>query len=229
TASAELHAAAWEETFDELLVRRAEHAQLAPYNPRTDYAEHLHGRPRIEGVRNFLASRGITLPEGSPDAPPGAETVHGLANRKNQALRRGLMRQGVAAFEGSRRYVEAAREAGLRLAVVSSSANTDEILERSGLGPLIHAVVDGNTMREQGLRARPEPDTFLAACRLLRVKPDEAAASVPSPAGVAALRTGGRGIAIAVNRAGHAETLRAAGADRVVLDLSELLDPALRG
>ena len=233
TASADVHAAAWEETWDEFLAHRAGRAgeRFAPslaYNPNTDYAEHLHGRPRLEGVRSFLASRGITLPEGAPDDPPSAETVYGLANRKNQAVHRRLMHDGVAAFEGSRRYIESAREAGLRIAVVSSSANTHEILERSGLAPLIDVCVDGNVMRDQGLRTRPAPDTFLAACRMLAVEPAQAAAFVTSSAGVAGLRAGGLGAAIAVNRADHAETLRAEGADRVVLDVGELLDPALR-
>jgi beta-phosphoglucomutase-like phosphatase (HAD superfamily) len=230
TASADVHAAAWEETWDEFLAHRAGRAgeRFAPtlvYNPNTDYAEHLHGRPRLEGVRSFLASRGITLPEGAPDDPPAAETVNGLANRKNQAVHRRLMRDGVAAFEGSRRYIEAAREAGLRIAVVSSSANTHEILERSGLAPLIDVCVDGNVMREQELRTRPAPDTFLAACRMLGVEPAQAAAFVTSTAGVAGLRAGGLGVAIAVNRAAM---LHAEGADRVISDVGQLLDPALR-
>ena len=231
TTSTELHAAAWEETFDELLVHRSAGARdhfapWMPYNPRVDYAEHLHGRPRLEGIRSFLGSRGITLPEGTPDDRPGAETVHGLANRKNQMLRRRLLRHGVAAFEGSSRYIEAAREAGLRIAVVSSSANTREILERSGLAPLIDVCVDGNVMREQRLRTRPAPDTFLAACRMLGVEPGDAAAFVTSSAGIAALRAAGLALAVAVNRAAAP---RAEGADRVVGALGDMLEPALRG
>jgi beta-phosphoglucomutase-like phosphatase (HAD superfamily) len=231
--SIDLHAAAWEETFEEFLARRSSHvserlAPVLPFNRRTDYPEHLHGRPRLEGVRTFLASRGITLPEGAPDDPPGAETVYGLANRKNAALQRRLERQGVAAFEGSRRYLEAAREAGLRCAVVSASANTQEILERSGLAELVDLRIDAEAMREQGLRPRPAPDTFLAACRTLEVEPTEAAAFVTSPSGIAAVHAAGLALAVGVNREGRPETLRTAGADRVVFDLEELLDRALR-
>jgi beta-phosphoglucomutase-like phosphatase (HAD superfamily) len=232
-ASIDLHAAAWEETFDEFLARRSTHAAerfapVRPFNRRTDYPEHLHGRPRLEGVRSLLASRGITLPEGAPADPPGTETVYGLANRKNVALQRRLERQGVAAFEGSRRYLEAAREAGLRCAVVSASANTEEILERSGLAELVDLRIDAEAMREQGLRPRPAPDTFLAACRSLGVPPEEAAAFVTSPAGIAAVQAAGLALAVGVNREGRPEALRTAGADRVVFDLEELLDRALR-
>ena len=229
TASADLHAAAWQETFEELLARRAGRPgeRFAPsnsYDPRTDYREHLHGRPRLEGVRTFLASRGITLPEGTAADPPDAETVHGLANRKNLALRRRLDRDSVAAFEGSRRYLEDAREAGLGIAVVSSSSNTDEILERSGLAELVDVCIDGDTMRELGLRPRPAPDTFVAACELLGVAPADAAGFVTSSAGIAGLRAAGFGSAVGVSRDG----VKAEGADRVVFDLAELLDPVLR-
>jgi beta-phosphoglucomutase-like phosphatase (HAD superfamily) len=230
TASADLHAAAWAETFEELLARRAGRpgerlAPSRPYDPRGDYREHLHGRPRLEGVRTFLASRGITLPEGTSGDAPGTETVHGLANRKELLLHRRLARQGVAAFEGSRRYLEDAREAGLRIAVVSASSNTDEILDRSGLAGLVDVRIDGDRMRERGLRPRPAPDTFVAACELLRVEPAHAAGFVTSSAGIAGLRAAGMGTAIGVARDG----IRAENADRVVLDLDQLLDPVLRG
>jgi beta-phosphoglucomutase-like phosphatase (HAD superfamily) len=228
-ASSDLHAAAWQETFEELLAHRAgrpgEHfAPSNSYDPRTDYRAHLHGRPRLEGVRTFLASRGITLSEGAASDPPDAETVHGLANRKNLALRRLLDRDSVAAFEGSRRYLEDAREAGLRAAVVSSSSNTAEILERSGLAVLVDVCIDGDTMRELGLRPRPAPDTFVAACRLLGVEPADAAGFVTSSAGIAGLRAAGFGSTVGVSRDG----VNAEGANRVVLDLAELLDPVLR-
>src|SRR5262245_13357416 len=204
TPSAELHSAAWEETFEGFLARHAAHAGVPfpPYNPRTDYPGHLHGRPRLEGVRSFLASRGITLAEGAPDDPPGTETVNGLANGKNLALQRRLAHDGVAAFEGSRRYIEDAREAGLRVAVVSASANTNEILRRSGLAGLVDECLDGETMRELGLRPRPAPDTFVAACGLLGVEPAEAAAFVTSSSGIEAVRAAGVETAIAVDREG---------------------------
>jgi beta-phosphoglucomutase family hydrolase len=234
TASASLHAAAWEEAFDELLASRAERSgerfpPFIPFNRATDYADYLHGRPRLDGVRAFLTSRGITLPEGAPDDAPGAETVHGLANRKNQALRRRLAHEGVAAFEGSRRYIDAAREAGLRCAVVSASANTAAILESAGLAELIDACVDGNAIRAERLEVKPEPDTLRAVCDRLGLAPEHAVAFETTAAGVAAGRAAGYGLVFGVNRSGRPSTLVADGADRVVFDLAELLDPALSG
>jgi beta-phosphoglucomutase-like phosphatase (HAD superfamily) len=232
TASAALHAAAWAETFDELLSRRVERtgerfAPFMPFEAGTDYFLHIHGRPRLDGVRGFLASRGIRLPEGTPDDPPGAETVHGLANRKNEALRRRLEREGVTAFAGSRRYLEDLREARLLSAVVSASANTGAILERAGLGGLVGPLVDGNAIRAEGLRVKPAPDTLLAACTRLRVRPQEAAVFETTAAGIAAGREAGFGLVVGVDRAGRAEALYAHGADVVVPDLSSLLDAAL--
>jgi beta-phosphoglucomutase family hydrolase len=233
TASAEIHAAAWAQTFDELLLRRAEHAGEAfmysarPFDPRGDYYACLHGRPRLDGVREFLSSRGINLPDGRPDDPAAAETVHGLANRKNEALLLLLNREGVAAFEGSRRYLEAARDVGLRCAVVSASANTQEILDRAGLATLLDQRVDGDTIRRDHLRPKPAPDTLIAACRLLGVAADSTIAFETTHAGIAAACAAGVRRVVAVDREGRKATLLAAGADEVVSDLNELLDPAL--
>jgi beta-phosphoglucomutase-like phosphatase (HAD superfamily) len=233
TASAGVHAAAWAETFDALLSRRARHAGEAfahfvrPFDPQSDYFAHLHGRPRLEGVREFLASRGISLADGRPDDDAGAETVHGLANRKNEVLQRLLERHGVRAFESGRRYLEAAQEAGLRCAVVSASGNAGEILQRSGLAPLVDERVDGDVVRRERLRARPAPDMVLAACRLLHVRPEDAAAFETTRDGIATARAAGVGLVVAVDRAGRADALREAGAGIVVGDLTELLDPAL--
>jgi HAD superfamily hydrolase (TIGR01509 family) len=224
--SAALHAEAWAEAFEDLVLARTERTvgSFVPFNPRLDYERYLHGRPRLEGVRAFLASRGISLPEGAPDDPPGADTVYGLANRKKQALLRRLDEQGVSAFAGSRRYLETARDAGLRRAVVSASANTGTILERAGLAPLVDARVDGDTILAEGLRARPEPDIPLAACRMLGVRPDEAAVFETSAAGIAAARTAGFAFVVGVDPAGDAEPLRREGADLVVTGLAELLE-----
>lgn len=232
TGSAAVHAAAWAETFDVLLLKRSERAgerfgPFAPFNPRTDYAEHIHGRPRLEGVRAFLASRGLRLPEGTADDPPSAETVHGLANCKNQALLRRLHAQGVDAYEGSRRYLEAARDVGLHCAVVSASANTETILERAGLVELIEQRVDGNTIVAGRLRGWPAPDVLLAACRRLDVRPQQTAVFETDIAGVAAGRAGGFEIVVGVDRSGNADKLRREGADLVVGDLAELLDTRL--
>ena len=226
--SAAVHAAAWAETFDEFIWARIERTggRFAPFNPRTDYRLHIHGKPRLEGVRAFLASRGISLPEGDPEDTPGSETVHGLANRKNQALLRRLDAQGVTALAGSPRYLEIAREVGVRCAVVSASANTQTILERAGLASLIDGYVDGNTIIAEQLRSKPAPDTLLAACRLLGVDPHHAAAFVTSPAGVTAARAGGFSLVIGVDETEQADVLgaRAQGADLVIAGLTDLVD-----
>jgi beta-phosphoglucomutase-like phosphatase (HAD superfamily) len=225
TMSAEVHAAAWAETFDRFLLEQAHthHRPYVPFDPRRDYHDLVAGRPRLEGVRSFLVSRGISLPEGSADDPPEALSVHGLANRKNQVLQHHLSRDGVAAFSGSRTYLMVVRMAGLGRVVVSPSANTDAILEHSGLASLVDARVDGSTMAVEHLRPKPAPDTLVAACRLLGVEPQEVAAFETTPAGIAAARTAGIGFIVAVHRHGDGEVLRASEADLVVGDLSDLL------
>jgi HAD superfamily hydrolase (TIGR01509 family) len=227
--SATLHAAAWTTTFDEFIHARIERTkgQFAPFDPRTDYPRYLHGRPRLEGVRAFLASRGISLPEGEPRDPAGAETVHGLANRKNQVLRRRLEDGGVTAYEGSRFYLETVREAGLRTAVVSASSNTPMILERSSLAPLVDSYVDGNTMTVLDLRPKPAPDALLAATALLGVPPGSGAAFETTRAGVEAARAAGFAVVVGIDQFGQAEALRAAGASPVVPGLAEILDQSL--
>jgi beta-phosphoglucomutase-like phosphatase (HAD superfamily) len=177
-------------------------------------------------VRDFLTSRGIRLPEGHASDPPDAETVNGLANRKNEALLRLLDERGLTAFEGSRRYLQFARDAGIRCAVLSASANADTILARSGLSGLVDATIDGNTIVAERLEARPAPDILLAACRRLAVSPEHAAVLETSPDGVVAGRAGGFGFVVGVDRHGHARELRASGADVVVSDLTELLEVA---
>jgi beta-phosphoglucomutase-like phosphatase (HAD superfamily) len=224
--STPLHAAAWAETFDPFLSARSEPTgrMHAPFDPHTDYLRRIHGKQRLEGVRAFLASRGISLPEGDALDPPGTETVHGLANRKRQALMRRLDEQGVEASRGSSRYLQLARAAGLRRAVVSGSANLDMILERAGLAGLVEDRIDGGMIVARRLRARPAPDVLLAACTLLGCEPENAAAFETTPAGVAAARTAGSGFVVGIDASGHAEPLRAAGADVVVTSLQALLE-----
>ena len=228
TRTATVHGAAWTETFDSYLRERSARTgePFVPFDPHTDYIAHVDGKPREAGVRDFLASRGITLPEGSPDDPPDAETVAGIGNRKNRLLLEIIERDGVEVFEGSRRYLEAARDAGLRRAVVSSSANTVQVLEVTGLADLVETRVDGVTARERGLRGKPAPDTFLAAARDLGVEPGQAAVFEDALAGVAAGRAGAFGLVVGVDRVGQADDLRRHGADVVVSDLAELLGGA---
>jgi beta-phosphoglucomutase family hydrolase len=226
TNTAAVHNKAWTEMFDTYLRDRAERTgePFVPFDPAGDYNRYVDGKPRADGVRDFLASRGITLPEGGPDDPAGAETVHGLGNRKNEALLRRIRDDGVEVFEGSRRYLEAARTAGLRRVVVSSSANTREVLAVTGLIELVEGWIDGITIVTEGLRGKPAPDTFLAGARCVDVQPPQGVVFEDAIAGVEAGRAGGFGFVIGVDRVGHADALRAHGADLVVRDLAELLD-----
>jgi beta-phosphoglucomutase family hydrolase len=225
TNTAAVHNEAWTEIFDAYLLERAERTgeRFVPFDPVADYATHVDGKPRADGVRDFLASRGIAVPEGDPDDGPGAETVHGLGNRKNEALLRRIREDGVEVFDGSRRYLKAARDAGLHRVVVSSSANTKQILEVTGLASLVEGRIDGITIAVGGLKGKPAPDMFLAGARNVGVEPPQAAVFEDAVAGVAAGRAGGFGWVVGVDRVGHADALRAHGADIVVRDLAELL------
>jgi HAD superfamily hydrolase (TIGR01509 family) len=227
--SAKLHAAAWATALDEFIWARNDRTggRFAPFHPVTDYAEYMHARTRLDGVRGFLASRGIRLPEGSPGDEPGAETVHGLANRKRDLLRRRLAQHGVVAYEGALHYLEAAAEVGIRSAVVSASSNTPTVLEQSGLARLIDTCVDGNTMVTEGLRPKPAADVVLAACRGLGVEPVRAAAFETSPAGVQAARAAGCEFVVGIDHVGRPDALLASGATSVVPGLAELFEQRL--
>jgi beta-phosphoglucomutase family hydrolase len=225
TDTARVHNAAWTETFDDFLRQRAEETgePFVPFDPEADYQAHVDGKKREDGVRDFLASRGIRLPEGTREDPPGAPTVHGVGNRKNELLLAVIERDGVDVYEGSRRYLEAAKAAGLRRAVVSSSANTQQVLQVTGLADLVDHRVDGVTARERHLAGKPAPDTFLAAAADLGAEPAHAAVFEDALAGVQAGRAGRFGCVIGVDRVGQADGLREQGADIVVQDLEELL------
>jgi HAD superfamily hydrolase (TIGR01509 family) len=175
-------------------------------------------------VRSFLQSRGIDLPDGSPDDPPSAETVDGLGNRKNELVLELIEKNGVEAYEGSIRYVRAARDAGLRRVVVSSSANCRDVLEAAGMIDLFEEIIDGNVAHEQGLKGKPAPDTFLAGARAVGLEAEKAAVFEDAVAGVEAGRAGRFGFVVGVDRVGHADALRSHGADVVVQDLAELLE-----
>jgi len=226
TQTAVVHAAAWKEMFDAFLRERSEAdgVPFVPFDPVEDYRLHVDGMPRADGVRTFLASRGITLPEGDPDDPPGAGTVRGLGNRKNGLVLTKIRQLGVDVFPGSVRYVRAVRNAGLATAVVSSSANTLDVLRSTGLEDLFAVRVDGVVAAQRGLRGKPAPDTFLAAAEAFGVEPEAAAVFEDALAGVEAGRAGSFGFVVGVDRTGQADALRSRGADVVVSDLSELLD-----
>lgn len=226
TQTSKVHDAAWQEMFDSYLHERSQAAggPFVPFDPVGDYEQYIDGKPREDGVRSFLASRGIELPEGGQDDPPTAETVHGLGNRKNEILLRRIRQDGVEPYPGSVRYVEAARDAGLRRAVVSSSANAHDVLVAAGIDDLFEVRIDGIVARQQHLRGKPAPDTFLAGARALGLAPREAAVYEDALAGVAAGRAGAFGYVVGVDRLGQAEALKEHGADVVVTDLADLLD-----
>jgi beta-phosphoglucomutase family hydrolase len=225
TQTATVHARAWKEMFDGFLRDRAKAADepFEPFDPQTDYDRYVDGLPRLDGVRLFLESRGIELSEGSPDDPPEGETVHALGKRKNNLVLELIRRQGVEPYEGSVRFVEAARDQGLRRAVVSSSTNCRDVLVAAGIEHLFEARIDGAVAEREGLRGKPAPDTFLAAAEALGVTPAQAAVFEDALAGVEAGRAGDFGWVVGVDRTGQAEELRGRGADVVVEDLAELL------
>ncbi len=224
TRTAATHTAAWKQMFDGYLKQRAERLgePFTAFDPGPDYTRYVDGKPRADGTRDFLASRGIELPEGSLDDPPEQETVHGLGSRKNDLVLALIDRDGVETFEGSIDYVRAVRAAGLRTAVVSSSANTQAVLRVTGIEDLFDVRVDALVARERGLRGKPAPDTFLAAAADLGGGPGDAAVFEDALSGVEAGRAGEFAFVVGVDRAGHADALAEHGADVVVGDLSEL-------
>lgn len=223
TKTALVHAAAWKETFDDFL-RRRDGADFRPFDKVADYDEYVDGRPRADGVRTFLASRGIELPEGTPDDPPERDTVNGVGNRKNTILLEKIRTDGVEAYEGSVRYVHAVRAAGLRTAVVSSSANCRDVLVAVGIEDLFDVRIDGVVAARRKLPGKPHPDTFLEAARDLAVEPGAAVVYEDALAGMDAGRAGRFGYVVGVDRVGQADALREHGADIVVQDLAELLE-----
>jgi HAD superfamily hydrolase (TIGR01509 family) len=220
TKTATVHMAAWKRTFDEFL--RSRDPGAAEFT-QDEYNRFVDGKPRADGVRDLLASRGITLPEGSPDDGPDAETVHGVGRRKNVLLLRELDEHGVEVYPGSIRFLEAARAAGLATAVVTASANGEQVVTAGGLGGLVDARVDGVVAARDGLRGKPAPDTFLAGARALGVEPAQAVVFEDALSGVAAGRAGDFGYVVGVDRVGQADALREHGADVVVTDLADLL------
>lgn len=226
TDTASVHNRAWTRMFDDFLRARADAGgePFVPFDPVADYQRHVDGKPRLAGVRDFLASRGIELPEGGADDGPDADTLHGLGTRKNDMFAAVVAQEGVDVFESSRRYLEQAHELGLRRAVVSSSANTQMILETTGMARHVEVRVDGVTIREEGLNGKPAPDTFLLAARRLGVAPGQAAVFEDALSGVQAGSAGGFAVVVGVDRVGQADALRENGATIVVSDLADLMN-----
>ncbi len=219
TKTATVHFAAWKRTFDEFLQQHEPGSE--PFS-QLDYNRYVDGKHRADGVRGFLASRGITLPEGSPGDPPDAATVQGIATRKNALVLTELEEHGVEVYPGSVDYLRAVKEAGLATAVVTASANGEQVIQAGGFADLIDERIDGVVAARDSLRGKPEPDTFLAGARALGVEPAHAVVFEDAISGVAAGRAGDFGYVVGVDRVGQADALRDAGADVVVRDLSEL-------
>ena len=226
TETATLHAKAWQKMFDSFLSARARSSgkPFVPFDVVHDYDLYVDGKPRDEGTRSFLASRGIQLPEGAGDDPPAAETIAALGKRKNSILLASMREQGIEAYPGSLRFLHAVKQAGLRIAVVSSSKNCHEVLVAAGIADLFDARIDGVVAAEQHLAGKPAPDTFLAAARAVGVTPAQAAVFEDALAGVAAGRAGKFGFVVGVDRVGQADELSHHGADVVVTDLAALLE-----
>ena len=226
TQTAKVHDAAWKEMFDDFLRERARQTgqPFVPFDPVADYDEYVDGKPRADGTRSFLESRGIHLPEGSDDDPPNAQTVHGLGNRKNEIVLKKIREDGVEAYPGSVTYLRAVKEAGLPRAVVSSSANCRDVLVAAGIEDMFDARIDGVVAEQEHLRGKPAPDTYLAGAKALGLRPAAAAVFEDALAGVAAGRAGRFGFVVGVDRVGQAEALKEHGADVVVKDLAELLE-----
>jgi beta-phosphoglucomutase family hydrolase len=225
TRTETVHATAWKQMFDEYLQERARRSgeTFRPFDKVHDYDAYVDGKPREEGVRSFLRSRSIELPDGGPDDPPDAETIHALGQRKNEIVLRLIHDAGVRVYDDTIRYLDAVQAAGLACAVVSSSTNTHDVLRAAGLADRFDTVIDGVVAHQEHLQGKPAPDTFLAAARALHVPSAEAAVFEDAVAGVAAGHAGHFGVVIGVDRAGQADELRAHGADIVVSDVTELL------
>src|SRR5690348_14063172 len=225
TDTASVHAAAWKQMFDDYLRARAERdgTPFRPFDVKADYGPYVDGRPRLDGTRGFLESRDIHLPEGSPDDPAGTETLWGLSSRKNALVQEKIRTVGVDVYPGSVRYLHAVKDAGLKTAVVSSSANAELVLQVAGLAGLIDHRVDGVVAKQRKLPGKPAPDTFLAAAADLSVPKEQAVVFEDALAGVESGRAGGFGFVVGVDRLGQADALREHGADVVVADLAELL------
>ena len=219
TPTADIHHHAWTTMFNEFLEPRG----LAPFE-EADYLAYVDGKPRFDGVRSFLASRGITLPEGDIGDPPGDGSVSALGNRKNELFQQLLRDEGITPYPGSLRFLDHLADRGVKMAVVSSSRNAREVLDASGLAPRFDVVTDGLVAAREHIAGKPAPDMFLNAASRLGVPPSGAVVVEDAVSGVAAGRAGNFGLVVGVDRGAGHETLREHGADIVVDDLAELLE-----
>ncbi len=231
TKTASVHAEAWKEAFDAFLVEETKRTgkTYAPFDAEGDYEKYVDGEPREDGVRNFLAARGIKLPEGVDTDPPDARTVEGLGNRKNDLVLEVMKTKGVAVFDGAIALVKELRTLGIKVAVVSASQNTKAALKAAGIIDLFDTFIDGHVVKEHHLAGKPAPDSYLEGAKELGVEPIKAVVIEDALAGVEAGRAGHFGLVVGVDHhdtAGtheYADELRAHGADVVVTDLAELL------
>jgi beta-phosphoglucomutase family hydrolase len=225
TDTASVHAECWKRLFDEFLEKRTAQnaAPFRPFDLNTDYKLHVDGKPRYQGVADFLKSRGIVLPEGTPEDPPAEETVCGLGNRKNELFNERIASAGAKAYAGTVAFLNYVRRTAIRAAVVTSSRNADAVLHAAKVWDLFDVCVDENVLVEHGLAGKPAPDSFLKAAEMLDVPPDRAVVIEDALSGVRAGVRGGFGLVIGVARKGNAEELKAQGAHLVVKDLAELL------
>jgi beta-phosphoglucomutase family hydrolase len=226
TNTATLRAICWKKMFDEYLRERAEQKEEAfrPFDLATDYRLYVDGEPRFDGVRDFLRSRDIQLPEGSPDDPADVETVHGLGNRKNDLVNRAIAEVGVEPYAGTVQFIHQVRRDGFKIAVVTASQNCDAVLRAAKLDDLFEVRVDGNVIQAQRLAGKPAPDTFLIAAKLLGVEPIRTVVIEDAISGVEAGSNGKFGLVIGVARKGNTEELKRHGAHLVVEDLGELVE-----
>jgi beta-phosphoglucomutase family hydrolase len=226
TDTASLHAACWKQLFDEFLEKRAklQSEEFCPFDIVTDYRLHVDGKPRFEGVRDFLKSRGIELPEGNAEDPVDVETVCGLGNRKNELVNDAIATKGVQAYNGSVQFIHLLHRDGYKLAVVTSSQNCASILKAVKLDKFFEVRVDGNTIHAQRLKGKPAPDTFLLAARLLGAEPIRTIVLEDAISGIQAGSAGKFGLVIGIARSGDADVLKRHGAHLVVRDLDELIE-----
>jgi beta-phosphoglucomutase family hydrolase len=223
TATAKIHALAWKQAFDEFLKKRASGQDFKPFDKQSDYEDYVDGLPRYDGAQKFLESRHIDIPYGSPDDPPDKETVCGIANNKNARFDQALKTEAVEVYDGTVAWIRHLRKAGIKIAVVSSSAHCKAILKNAGLSDLFDARMDGDVAKQLQLKGKPAPDTYLKAAEMVNADAKRAVVVEDALAGVESGKNGGFGLVIGVDRKNHAKALKQHGADIVVTDLQEML------